>query len=323
MSIKIALAPGSDSSDTPDTPTGDDSLDAAARAFAGLDDAGDTDDEDDVATAAAALSDDTPPPAAEPEADSADPDIEFTGEDGVVIRVPKSEIGKGYLRQADYTRKTQAAAEKTKEATALAERYAKGLQAIESVLAAELPQEPDWDALEQSVTPEEFAAEGIRYQNALRRYENTQRERATVEARLREAGEAARNARATEEAAKLMAAVPEWKDEKVRAKELGELTAYAATLGFSENDIAGVEDHRAFLMLRKSMKFDALMAQARSSAKNNGKTVTRPPNPAASRPTGTSVAPPQRDGFDKAKARLGRTGTVRDAAAALDALFGD
>ena len=327
MALRNSDTPAPDTSDTVDTASADDSLDAAALAFASLDDDGDDDEttaDDGLDAAAAALSDAPDDAPEEPDAASTDPVIEFTGEDGQVVRLPQSEIGKGYLRQADYTRKTQAAAEKTKDALALAARYAAGLQTIEQVLAAEIPDEPDWSELRQTLTPEEFAAEQAEYSIKLRRFEKVQKERSATESRLRDAAMDAQQAHTDAEAAKLSAAIPEWKDAAIREKETKALVAYAITaLGFSEEDVANVSDHRAFLMLRKSMKYDALMTQARTAALNKGRTVTRAPSPPASRPSGTSTARPSQEGFDKAKARSGRSGSVQDAAAALDALFGD
>src|SRR6185436_12679302 len=70
--------------------------------------------------------------------------------DGTEKQLPVKELARGYLAQADYTRKTQALAEKTKAfeseiqaVTQERQQYAAAIPLLFQQLVASLPQEPD------------------------------------------------------------------------------------------------------------------------------------------------------------------------------------
>lgn len=115
-----------------------------------------------------------------------------------------------------------------------------------------------------------------------------------------------------ENAEKLVEAVPSFKDEEVRRKELGELRNYLKTQSISEQEIAQISDYRILLLARKAKAFDDMQTKA-NPAKAKAKSAPKFTKPSA-RKTKAQVA---HDEF-KAKAnRLKSTGKVKDLAALL------
>jgi hypothetical protein len=115
-----------------------------------------------------------------------------------------------------------------------------------------------------------------------------------------------------EERGKLLEALPEWKDPKMAAKEKAELMQYATVnLGFTEDQVGQISDHRAILALRKAMLYDR--GQQRAATRKpvvDKKTVVAKPGPANKRKPMTELT--------KAKIRLAKTGSKRDAATVFE-----
>src|SRR5690606_17755157 len=62
------------------------------------------------------------------------------------------------------------------------------------------------------------------------------------------------------EQAALLEAIPAWKDEKVAKKELAEIRQHALSLGFTEEMLDQVYDHRIVKLLRNSARYEKLTA---------------------------------------------------------------
>lgn len=266
------------------------------------------------------------------EAEDADGDDETDGEpeqpqtfkvveDGQELEVTLDELLKGYSRTANYTRKTQALAEERKafeaEQTAVrAERaeYAERLKQLEIALQSLAPQEPDWDQLANE-NPEEFPRAWAQWQAHQRNLEKVRQEAERVTAQQREDMIKAHNAVVQSERAKLLEAIPEWKDDKVRSKEKAELAKYATDAGFSEEQLKQVTDHKVFLLLRKAMLYDRAQA-TRPVIQQKLESKVKPNTPGSSATT-------RRKHSETAKRnmRLAKTGSVQDAAAVIETLL--
>lgn len=178
------------------------------------------------------------------------------------------ELKKGYLRTADYTRKTQAlAAERTEVQThrndVAAEREMLK-QSVETVMrfAKELiPQEPtaaQWEEL-RIANPAQYAADREAWRSFRERLAQVEgTHRATLE------GQKAENARTLNdmvraERQKLNEALPEWSDPRVRKADIASIKKAAVALGFSEAEVEATVDHRLMVMALKAAKYDRLM----------------------------------------------------------------
>jgi hypothetical protein len=89
--------------------------------------------------------------------------------------------------------------------------------------------------------------------------------------------------------------------------------AYGQTVGFAEEELQQTYDHRAVLALYKAMRYDELMAKKPTpNAPNSPKPVSPgSPNTAKTRKTSD---------LTRAKQRLGKSGSVRDAASLFEQL---
>lgn len=244
--------------------------------------------------------------------------------DGMEQDVEEEEVKRGYLRQADYTKKTQAHAEAVKKFEAEdraavneeREYYRSRIQAIEEALEALAPsKEPDWEALGRELPPEEF---GKRFQGWKKAQEQKQAV-AAEHARLRALQEQEtlreRATRLRQEQEKLELAIPDLKDPE-KGKVLREdLSAYAKSLGFSDDDIGNIEDHRALVILNESRLW-------RESQKRRPTVEAKVEKAIAGLKPTTPAAKPKAKVTEMLRQRAKTSGTPEDAAALLDHLAG-
>jgi len=239
--------------------------------------------------------------------------------DGKEIEVTLDELQKGYSRTQDYTRKTQQVAETRKavEAEAQAiraerEQYAQLLGALKQQL--ETTEAPvDMDRLR-----DEDPIEWVR-QSEIRRQK--QEKLAAIQSEQQRLSELAQQQRAQELQAHLasqqealLQAVPEWKDSKKAQAEKALLVEFGKKIGFSEEELKNVYDHRAVIALRKAALYDQMMSK-RGQIKpvvNNG---PRPAKPSAAGRVSTTTE------STRAKQRLAKSGRVNDAASAIELLL--
>jgi hypothetical protein len=234
--------------------------------------------------------------------------------DGQESELPEDEVVKGYQRGADYTRKTQDLAAKTKafEAEQVSVRgerqqYATQLTQLADALKNMTPAEPDWDTL-RNEDPAEFAATWASWQRHKQQMEKVdQTRRQAIDAVTKDQVEQLKQHLESENA-KLLEAIPHWKDAAVATKEKSELNKYAQSLGYTEQELNQVYDHRVMNVLRKAMLFDkAEKAKPAVRAKIDAvKAAT--PGP-ANNPNRQPVSAQQ-----KAQQRFVKSGKVQDAA---------
>ena len=257
----------------------------------------------------------TEPPASEEPDDTA---IEVVV-DGETETVPLSELKKGYSRQADYTRKTQALAREreslrqTLEAEAQSavqadrQQYLQSIQAFREALE-QLSGEPDWLALKGQLSDADFLKQRADWEA-----QKVQRLRLkTEEDRVAQLHQAeaikAQQGFIRAEQDKLKAAWPEWADaEKAKAEGL-KLVAAAKAYGFTEQEAASVTDHRTVLLLRDAMRYRELH---RDPAPKVSKAAIRTAKP------GTPERPRPNADFQKKLDRVQKSGRQRDAMDAI------
>jgi hypothetical protein len=226
--------------------------------------------------------------------------------------VTEDEVVKGYLRQSDYTRKTQELSKHRSEVTAAREQYLAGLQQIHTALQQLEPQEPNWEELRRS-DPQRYAleyADWTRMQDSRRQieYEHAQ----TLQQHQAEQGQALQEARMVEQQ-KLAEAIPAWKNAEVAKREKTDLVTYAKQQGYTDEMIAGIQDHRVFVLLRKAMLFDRAQSAPKTAPKA---TPATPSAPAPKTIQPGTLATQKKPVSDETRARqaLAKTGSRADAA---------
>ena len=239
--------------------------------------------------------------------------------DGKEVEVTLDELQKGYSRTQDYTRKTQQIAETRKaveaEASAIRaerEQYAQLLGALKQQLeSTEAP--VDMDRLYN-----EDPIEWVRQSEVMRQKQD---KLAAIQSEQQRLSQLTAQQRAQEMQAHLatqqealIQAVPEWKDSKKAQAEKALLVEFGKKIGFSDDELKNVYDHRAVIALRKAALYDQMMSK-RGQIKpvvNNGPRTAKPS--AAGRVSTTTES-------TRAKQRLAKSGRVNDAASAIELLL--
>lgn len=220
-------------------------------------------------------------------------------------QVPLSDLKAGYMRQADYSRKTQDVANRRRDLEALSARVNHSVEAIADFLIKQIPEPPNPQLA--MTNPNEFVQKKALHEAAVQQ----------VNALLSQAGEVKgvtetltteqRKELLAEENAKLAERFPATATNEGR-KQFFETAATAAKeLGYSDDEIQAVADSRMFALAH----YAALgMKAEKARDKAKAKVQTAPP-----------VAPQKRQQGNRsnvrrnqeAMKRLSRTGSIEDA----------
>ena len=209
------------------------------------------------------------------------------GDDEVDLTL--EELRLGYMRQGDYTRKTQQVAEGRKAAeaelealTAQRESYANQLAQLETALNQSEPTQEYWDAL-QAEDPIEYVKQREALRDRRDALAQVQSEQQRVQQEQYQQLQAQTQERLKQEADKLLDVIPEWRDADVATKQKNAVYTYAQRhLGYSEQELSQIGDHRAVNALRKAYLYDELMKQKPAATK---KTKAAPKMAKAGQPT--------------------------------------
>ena len=239
--------------------------------------------------------------------------------DGKEVAVTLDELQKGYSRTQDYTRKTQQIAEvrkqveqETQAVRAEREQYAQLLGALQAQLHTSEPQ-VDLERLYH-----EDPIEWVRQKEVLRERQDKayaiQAEQQRLSQLSQQEQQRAMEAHLDSEKDALLAALPEWRDPKKAKAEKALVLESAKSVGFSDDDLKSVYDHRLVLLLRKAAMYDQMVSkrQGIKPVVNNGPRTAKPG--AAGRVSTTTES-------TRAKQRLAKTGRVDDAASAIELLL--
>ena len=239
--------------------------------------------------------------------------------DGKEVSVTLDELQKGYSRTQDYTRKTQQIAEvrkqveqETQAVRAERQQYAQLLGALQAQLQSSEPQvdlerlyneDPiEWVRQKEVLRERQEKAYAIQAEQQRLSYVGQQEQQRAMQEHLESQKDA------------LLAALPEWKDPKKAKAEKALVLESAKSVGFSDDDLKSVYDHRLVLLLRKAAMYDQMVSkrQGIKPVVNNG---PRPAKPGAAGRVSTTTE------STRAKQRLAKTGRVDDAASAIELLL--
>lgn len=230
---------------------------------------------------------------------------------GEEVQVTLEEALKGYSREQDYTRKTQALAEQNKakeqEIAGARDEYLAKLETVQQIIDAN---QPKVDQSLRQTNSAEWSAQMLQHQQwaEQRRAVEAETERLTAEKAAKEARELSDTV--ASERAKLFEAIPEWTKPEVFEAEAAKLITHGAAYGFTPEEIGEVVDHRAMRVLRDAMLYRELVAKSGGvKATVEAKKVSKP---------GTAAAPKSKvQDLQRAKQRLRQSGRVDDAEAAI------
>ncbi len=222
--------------------------------------------------------------------------------------VPFSELKLGYMRDRDYRHKTQDIANRGRALEGMANRVAQSANAFANLLASQIPPEPPEHMA--ALDPDGYRRQWGLHQAGLARIDEilaiAEGPAEIVDTMASVASDEALEA----ENAKLMEAFPETADEEGRLAFFAGAFDVARVLGFSEEEVREVADHRMFKLAHYArLGFAAEQAKMRAMAK-----LKRAPSPVARpRPAAKAERSP-RESLEAMK-RLSKTGSIRDAMA--------
>lgn len=193
--------------------------------------------------------------------------------DGKTEQITLREAIEGNQRDADYRRKTQELSEQRKHFESEAAEYQK-LQhqklteaaAVTDWMAQQLQAEYQsipWNELREN-DPAEWTAKQQEYAQRFQQFESVKRQARAQLSQYQQAQQAQHNerlrAKVAEESQKLTEVLPEWKDEKVASQERESIAKYLSDLGFNQDELNQVYDHRLILLARDGMAYRNLKA---------------------------------------------------------------
>ena len=239
--------------------------------------------------------------------------VKVSGEE---VEVSLDELLNGYSRTADYQKKTQSLAEQRKaveadrvkiaEAAQTRETYAQRLQVIEQLLHQQ-NQGEDLSQL-KAEDPIAYAVAMAEKMERDKQLQAVQIERQRVQQEQQSYTQAQLQKHIQAEQAKLVEAIPEFKDDVKAEVVRRDIRNYAKSQGFTDQELSQVYDSRAVLALYKAAQYDKLMAGKGVTSKkvaNAPKTI----RPGTSNPQSSENETAKKD-----RAALRQSGNKKDAA---------
>lgn len=266
-------------------------------------------------TAEEELSDeDAEPEAAEVPSFSDDTEVEVNGE-----KIKVKDLKSGYLRQSDYTRKTQELAVARQQAESqVRAQYTDHLRTLENALIDHFPQEPNWQQLAED-NPAQYIAEKEAWNKRLTDLNGVRQLRAQQEAfavAQRDQAIAHAQAQAYENLVQMHPEFAKSPEGKVSPVAVELVSYFTQEVGLPEQLLEQVDDARLFSILYDAMRFRRQEAQ---KSKTVQAVSNKPPlaKPGVTQGKATSAQTDYKNGM----ARLKRTGSPQDAESLIKALL--
>ena len=227
--------------------------------------------------------------------------------DGELLSV--DELKLGYLRQSDYTRKTQAAAEQRKVAEEERQYYASTLNSLLATVGADIQRFDgvDWEraAVEN---PTQYKQAKAAYEQSTALFENIKHQTQDFVARAQEVQKQALKAQAKESISLLKTTIPGWSNDLYA--QIGEFAQ--KELGFKPEEFNNIADHRAIVSIYEAMQY----RRGRKVATEK-KLKVAPKRTLTDKMGAESKVVTRRKESKQARERLRETGKIDDAVALL------
>ena len=244
------------------------------------------------------------------------------------LEVTLDELKNGYSRQQDYTRKTKKLSEdktqvddlqksltrQNEEAKIRRDQYEKQLEVLSQHLKS-TENNVDLDRLYQE-DPAEYVRQKAEIDRRKEMMEATRQEQQRVMAEKQKEHEKTYNAYLEKERKLLAEKLPIYADKDKGPTFVKNLTDYAKSIGYTDQEISMLVDHRAVLMLANAYRYNKLR-----NSKVKDKKVVKTPRVVS------SSSPKVQDDNDNVKrirskkANLKKTGSVKDAVSVLRELY--
>lgn len=237
--------------------------------------------------------------------------------DNEEVEVSLDELLNGYSRTADYTRKTQKLSEERKafeadkqEALQLRQQYAEVLPQLRSMVENALGPEPDWEKLRQE-NPEQAQWAWIQRQEAKAQLQQIREAEHAERATLMQEQQQRFQAWATEQRERVKQLVPDIADKQADIVRISQ-----NEYGLTQQELGQLHDARFIQILHDAVQYRQSLSKVKkvkteqSEIKNAGAGVKE------------TVPNTKKKRVKEARAKLKKTGSVRDAADAFLAIRG-
>ena len=241
-------------------------------------------------------------PLSDTESDEPKYKVKVNGEE---IEIPVSELKKGYMMERDYRHKTGEVAAKRKELDSKIADISEKISDAEGLIDIDISalENDEGKALRES-DPDKFLKKVEAIQKRAEKLKQLKEKKAKLdEENTRE--------RISKERELLTQKIPDWLDENIREKEAQDIVATLSDLGFSEEEIGKMHDHRLLALARQAMKFGKL-----SKEDLKDKEIKKPPKSAK---PGSSDKKQVKTKEDKLRDKLKSSHDMKDAAALIRA----
>ena len=204
-----------------------------------------------------------------------EPDVYAVKVDGEELEVSLDELVQGYSRHSDYTRKTQELASQRDQMAQMQQQWASEIsqaqaerqqymEAIgqfvqQSMVGLEQYASVDWESLREE-DPIAFVTKKEEFRDAQERVRQAQAQQGVEAEKQKQEFAKIKQMALQEEHKKLVTAVPEWNEPEKRGELARELSSYALSQGFKQEELQELIDHRSLIVLMKAQKYDALQS---------------------------------------------------------------
>lgn len=239
--------------------------------------------------------------------------------EGQEVKFTKEELKSGVLRQADYTRKTQALAEERKQFQSVVEQateqekvYAQLLPVMVQRMQQFMPQPPSPELIDTD--PSAYLKQKERYEREIGDLQAAQAEMQRMQAKSTGEQEQQLQAYVAQNAQLLPELIPEWKDAKNYERDRSRLRDFLKGRNFNDQEIDQAYDARIVALAYDAMRWRELKNSKPKQSEPLEKALK--PNAPAPKPMNTQT----KAALD-ARKRLKQTGSIRDAASVFESLI--
>lgn len=237
-------------------------------------------------------------------------------------QVTLNELREGFQLKSDYTRSKQDLANErqqlgleAQQVSQQRDQYGNLLSDVGQRLQAMIPPEPDWASL-AATDPIAHTRQRAAWDQLQGQVKQVETEQKRIAQEQQQDFGTRMQAYLAQQQASMLDRRPELKDREKATSFFTAINNYAANeYGFTQAEMSGVMDHRVFLMAEKAMKWDQAQAAAGSKANPRAHVPTLKPGPRQKTETKTSA------NLRKARNRLSRSGSTKDAAAAIETML--
>ena len=249
--------------------------------------------------------------------------------DGQEQEVTLDELTKGYSRQSDYTRKTEKLSQDRKtveelkneytrqneEAKIKRDQYEKQIQVLSEQLKQSEPSKVDLDKLYED-NPAEYVRVKAEQDRRRELLEKSRQEQERILAEKQEEQTKQYNAYLEQQKQLLAEKLPIYADKEKGAEFTKNLINYAKEIGYTDQEINMLVDHRSVIMLANAYRYDKLK---KANLKN--KKVTKVSKVVSSSSPKVQDENEVAKRIKSKKATLRNSGKVNDAASVLQELY--